>query len=99
MVVEENRKNIDVICQHTRDGKIIPLKIRMVDEDGEFQSYVIQGFRDRTHYGSAALPNGVEVARNSLYVFECQIVVFGIKKWIEIMYNSRDNVWKIKSES
>lgn len=95
MVVEESSKKIDVICQHTRDAKIIPFKIRMEDEDGELQSYMIQGYRDRTHYGSSTLPNGVSVSGTNLYVFECQIVVFGIKKWITIMYNSRENLWKI----
>ena len=29
------RKNADVICQHTKDGRTIPLKIRIEDEDGE----------------------------------------------------------------
>ena len=32
MTVKERDNRIDVICQHTRDGRIIPLKIRLKDE-------------------------------------------------------------------
>ena len=35
-------KPIDVICQPSRDGKITPMKIRVIDEDGEYQEYKIQ---------------------------------------------------------
>ena len=37
-------KPIDVICQHSRDGKITPMKIRVIDEDGEYQEYKIKGY-------------------------------------------------------
>ena len=34
----------DVICQPSRDGKITPMKIRVIDEDGEYQEYKIKGY-------------------------------------------------------
>ena len=37
-------KPIDVICQLSRDGKITPMKIRVIDEDGEYQEYKIKGY-------------------------------------------------------
>jgi hypothetical protein len=37
-------KPIDVICQSSRDGKITPMKIRVIDEDGEYQEYKIKGY-------------------------------------------------------
>ena len=33
-----------VICQPSRDGKITPMKIRVIDEDGEYQEYKIKGY-------------------------------------------------------
>ena len=36
MVHDFKRQKIDVICQHTKEGNIIPLRIRLVDEDGMF---------------------------------------------------------------
>ena len=37
---------VDVICQHSRDGSLIPIRVRVVDEEGEFQSYTIKGYKD-----------------------------------------------------
>ena len=37
-------KPIDVIYQPSRDGKITPMKIRVIDEDGEYQEYKIKGY-------------------------------------------------------
>ena len=34
----------DVICQPSRDGKITPMKIRVIDEDVEYQEYKIKGY-------------------------------------------------------
>ena len=39
------RRKADVICQHTIDARIIPLKIRIQDEDGEMQTYSVKGYR------------------------------------------------------
>lgn len=30
---------VDVICQHKTDGTIIPLRIRVKDEDGIYQEF------------------------------------------------------------
>ena len=29
---------IDVICMHSRDGEIVPIRIRVMDEEGLYQS-------------------------------------------------------------
>ena len=39
------QKSLDVICQFKKDGTIIPLKIRLQDEDGEYQSYMVKSYR------------------------------------------------------
>lgn len=41
-VIQEKYTLADVICQHKIDGSIIPLKIRITDEDGEYQVYNIK---------------------------------------------------------
>ena len=53
---------IDFICQHTMDGAVIPLRIRLRDEDGELQEYTIKGYRETSQYGR-------------ITSFECQILV------------------------
>ena len=66
---------VDVICQHSRDGKITPMKIRIIDEDGVFQEYKIKGYRDLTGHGARTLPDGVYV--NSFVCLFGQFTVNG----------------------
>ena len=94
MTAKERDNRIDVICQHTRDGRIIPLKIRVKDEDGEFQTFMVQGYRDLTHPGKYTLGNGVEVSGCNIKTYECKIVVFGVEKIVRIFYNASENLWR-----
>ena len=41
----------DVICLHTKDGNVVPLRIRVADEDGLLQAYSIKEYRDVSHQG------------------------------------------------
>ena len=87
-----NRKTVDVICEFSRDGTIIPIKIRTADEDGEYQTYVIIGYRNLTGQGTRTLPDGVYV-NNETLVFECNIVVFGTRKLIRLYYKTDGHYW------
>lgn len=91
-IVEKNN-SIDVICQHTRDGNIIPMRIRLVDEDGEYQTYSIKAYKDITNHGSYTMPNGVPSTSHT-WTFDCKIQVFNQIKMIRIFYNTYENKWK-----
>lgn len=93
-MVESRAKPIDVICQHSRDGTMIPLRIRVKDDEGEYQAYTIQGYRDLSHQGTRTMPDGVYVTDKTL-VFECNITVFGRKKIIRLYYEPNGTVWKM----
>lgn len=93
-VIEQNQF-VDVICQHKTDGTIIPLRIRIKDEDGIYQEFNIKGYKDLTHAGSYELPNGVSVGSNHLHSFECKIVVFNQQKILKLFYNAYDCRWRI----
>ena len=88
-----NRK-ADVICQHTSDGEIIPIKIRFADEDGEFHTYAIRAYRIVTKNGDILLPNEV-TAKSHIWIFECRIVVFEKEISVRLFYNAHENMWKI----
>ncbi len=92
MRVNHNAQKIDVICQHSRDGTIIPLRIRVKDEDGANQEYTIKGFRDVTEDGIREMPDGVYVTGETS-VFECNILSFGAKRTIRLYYKPMDKVW------
>ena len=85
-------KPVDVICMHGRDGTMVPLRIRVEDEEGEFQAYSIHGYKDLSHQGSRTMPDGVYVSDRTL-VFECNISVFGRNKMIRLYYGPNSTVW------
>lgn len=92
--ISGKENNIDVICMHGRDGSIMPIKIRVVDEDGAYQTYMIRGYKDLTNYGKYSLGSGTQVT-NHIWKFECRILVFEVEKKIVLMYNAYDNRWRL----
>ncbi len=93
-----NRKKVDVICEFSRDGTIIPIKIRTADEDGEYQTYVIKGYRNLTGQGTRTLPDGVYVSNDTI-AFECNITVFGRKKLIRLYFDAVEHLWKMTADA
>lgn len=85
---------VDMICQHTREGNMIPIKIRIQDEEGEFQTYVVKGYKDLSHKGSFTMPNGITATR-TIFPFDCKIIVFGRERVVHLYYNSSDHIWRI----
>ncbi|MBR5789183.1 MAG: hypothetical protein IKX99_03650 [Lachnospiraceae bacterium] len=85
---------VDVICQHSKDGTITPLRLRVTDAEGELQTYTIKEFRRLSTGGSYTLPNGVHISQGA-FVFECAIPVFGQRKLVNLYYEPGDIVWKI----
>lgn len=85
---------VDVICQHTKEGKLIPIKLRLQDDEGEFQTYAVKGYKDLSHKGSYIMPNGI-TATNNIFPFDCKIVVFGREQIVHLYYNSSDHIWRM----
>ncbi len=82
-----HNSNLDVICQFCSDGRIIPLRIRVKDEDGEFHAYTIHEYKDLSHRGDIEIQDGLET-HNDVYAFDCVITVFKKKKCIRLYYKS-----------
>lgn len=85
---------IDVICQHSKDGTIIPLRIRLLDEDGEYQTFTVKGYREVFHQGVNDIP-GKAYVNDKVRVFDCNITVFGRSKTITLYYEPSQTIWKI----
>lgn len=96
-----NKKNqklnyVDVICQHNKNGKIIPIKVRVIDEDGEIQTYLIKDYKDLTHYSNTTNDKEEYVkATSHIRNYQCHIQVFDRLKTIELFYNSNEQRWRI----
>ena len=84
---------VDVICQHNKDGTIIPLRIRLQDEEKVYQTYTIQAYRELS-LESTRLPSEVMVTTNILR-YDCKILVFGREKRIVLHYNKSQVRWYI----
>ena len=85
-------RKVDVICQHSSDGTVIPLRIRLMDDDGEMQIYNIQEYKDISHKGCYTTPDGIYVTKPD-FVFECKIVVIDTVKRISLYYCPSSAVW------
>lgn len=91
---QKSGKNADVICQHSIDGAIIPIKIRLLDDDGEYQTYAIKSYKNISHTGTYDTPDGIPSTSHT-WKFDCRIAVFGREKTIHLFYNAFDNYWRI----
>ena len=88
-------ENIDVICEHKSDGSIVPMRVRFLTEDGEYQTFNIKGYREASKKGAYTTQDGIYVCESS-FVFECMLVVLNSKKMVRLYYNSATDVkWKL----
>ncbi len=85
---------IDVICQHSRDGTIVPLRIRVRDEDGEYQAYTIRDFREEERRGGITSSDGRYLSTH-IIVYTCLIRSLGIKRTIRLYYDEGSKIWEI----
>lgn len=84
----------DVICQHKDSGDIIPLKIRIKDEDGVNQIYMIKAFKDVSNVKGYTLPNGIPVTKNMRH-YICKISILNREIKIGLTYNMYSGLWFI----
>ena len=87
---------IDVICMHSRDREIVPIRIRVMDEEGLYQSFTIKEYRELSHQGTYTRPDGMYVTNETL-IYECKINIFGKTKLICLYYEPTRIVWKMTS--
>ncbi len=86
---------VDVICQHKADGSIIPLRLRFMNEEGEYQSFPIKGFREAEKKGTHTTEDGIYVG-DATFIFECLIIAAGAKRIVRIYYDPRINAkWRL----
>ncbi len=90
----DDLKAIDVICEHTADGEIIPLKLRVRDDSGEYQSYRIHSYKDMSGRGAYDTQDGIYVTNSTIH-FLCSITVFGRTRTVRLYYKPDDGIWRL----
>lgn len=78
---------VDVICQFNTDGRIIPFRIRVKDDDGEYHIYTIKEYKDLSHRGEVVTADGVE-GHSDVYEFDCEITVLKKKRRVRLFFKS-----------
>lgn len=87
-------KAIDVICQHSKDGTIIPLRIRFVDDNGEAQEVNLSSYKDMSHMGTRTMPDGRFVTDKDI-IYECKFVLYNREHKINLYYNYHTMIWEM----
>ncbi|WP_026659242.1 hypothetical protein [Butyrivibrio sp. AC2005] len=89
-------EKVDVICEHKSDGSVIPMRLRFQNEDGEYETYNIKGYRQVVHPESQTTNDGIFVVAASTLHFECMILAVGMKRMIRLYYDPRTSgKWKL----
>ena len=76
--------SVDVICQHKSNGEIIPIRFRLMNEDGEYENYTIKEYRPLNHKGTYTTPDGIFVSECTTLVYECVVVVLNSKRKVRL---------------
>jgi hypothetical protein len=88
-------RNVDVISVHYKDGQVVPLRIRVEDEDGEEHTYSIKDYKDLSGRGAYTTSDGIYVTDRILH-FECRIVVLGQIRRLRLYYHRNTEIWTIR---
>ena len=92
--MKAKRYDVDIICQHSKDGTIIPLRIRVTGYDGEPQVYNIDSYKELSGNGTYTTNDGVFVTNRTIF-FECRILVNGVMRRIRLYFRECKNNWFI----
>ena len=76
------------------DGIVLPIKLRLFDEDGVRQEFCIHRYKLIDGAGKENLPKA-EMFRRSTVTFDCVIEVFGRERILRLMYASSDMRWSL----
>ena len=93
------RKNVfdkvDVICEHKADGTVIPIKFRLMNEDGDYEFYKISSYRPVPKQGAYTTKDNIYVC-DSTDIFECKVQIFGLVRTVRLYYEPKTtNTWKL----
>ena len=85
---------VDVIAEHKADGTIIPMRFRILNEDGVYESYTIKGYREIFRNDAYTTPDGLYVSKQ-VRVFECRVIVLGNYRTVRLYFNISNLNWRL----
>lgn len=82
----------EVICQHCLDGKVMPIKVRITDENGERQQFLIKAYKE-LEVGTGSTEGGRIPATASLHRYDCKIAILDKMTDLTLYYNATSGRW------
>ena len=87
--------DVDVICQHTKDGVIIPMRCRLADEEGVINEYNIISSNQLEPDNDGYVSGGLFVGPYSI-AYDCKIKAYDRIRFIRLMYNYNKKNWEVR---
>jgi len=88
-------KDVDVICQIKSDGSIIPIRIKLEDEEKQLQIFNVKRYKPPKEYLRHELSENKDwkFPFSDMLEYQCVIVVFEREKIITIRYIVSSHSW------
>ena len=83
---------VDVIAEFKSDGAIIPMRFRMMNEDGEYEAFTIKAYKQMPKKETYTTEDGVYICNEDL-VFQCKVIVLNIERIVRLYFFKRKNSW------
>ncbi len=85
---------VDVICEHKSDGSLIPMRFRLINDDGAYEAYTIKGYRQLYNNETHTTPDGVYVCTKDK-VFECRVLILDMYRTVRLYFDTNKCTWRI----
>ena len=85
-------EQIDVIAQFKHDGKIIPMRLQILNSAGKPSAYTIKGYRRIPTRGTYTSVDNVFVTHSTI-VFECQIELSNEMSVVRLYFQPEGHLW------
>ena len=85
---------VDVIYEMKLRGEIIPMRFRIMNEDGEYESYTIKGYREIVRNDAYTTQDGLAVC-SADRVFECRVVILEIYRTVRLYFHTSSLKWRL----
>ena len=85
--------SVDVICEHKSDGSVVPMRFRLMNEDGDLDAYTVKGYREIRNKTAYTTQDGIYVCGMDM-VFECRIILDDTYRTVRLYFNKEKLRWK-----
>jgi hypothetical protein len=87
---------VDVICEHKHDGTIIPIKFRLMNEDGLWEVYSIKSYKPNNNNSTHTTKDGIYVS-STTEIYECKVVIFGLERTVRLYHSQKGSLteWQL----